>query len=124
MKLIQLAIGVILSIAGAASYAYGCSSLSSDVDDAQRYLKRASQESDLDGAKDYMRGARNSLDDVVSDARDCGCDSAASEFDEASTFSRRARDASDADDFNYQFGRAAKAYNSGVDAIRYCAKSR
>jgi len=124
MKIIQLATGLMLSICAATAFAYNCSNLASDVDDAQRYLKRASQESDLNGAKDYMRRARNSLDDVASDARDCGCDSAASEFDSASTYARRARDASDADDFSYQFGRAAKAYNYGIAAINRCARSR
>ena len=124
MNIIQLATGVFLSISATTAFAYDCSNLSSDLDDAQRHLKRAAQESNLDRAKDHMRKARYSLDDVASDARDCGCDSAASEFDSASTYARRARDASDARDFNYQFGRTAKAYNYGIDAIDQCARSR
>lgn len=124
MKMIQLMICVIFSIAATTVYAYKCSNFASDADDAQRHLKRASQESNLNEAKDYMRKARNSLDDVVLDAKDCGCDSAASEFDSASTYSRRARDASDAQDFIYEYNRAVRAYNDGIDAINRCARPR
>ncbi len=124
MKIYQLAACVTLSIISSACFAYSCSNTSSDVDDAQRYLKNASQAYDLDSAKSYMRRARNALDDVVNDVKDCGCDSAASEFDDASTYSRRARDASAADDFNYQFQRTVKAYNAGISALNTCARTR
>ncbi len=71
-----------------------------------------------------MHRARGALGDVVSDVTDCGCSDAASEFDDASTYSRRSRDANDADDFNYQFSRAARAYNDGIEALNWCVRHR
>jgi len=100
--------------------AYSCEMLSSSIDDSRRWLKRAAEETDLDAAKDYMRKAKNSLEETASALRDCGCDFAASEFDDASTKARRARDATDVEDFSYQFDRAVKAYNAGLEAISSC----
>ena len=102
------------------AFGYGCSSLSSDIDWAKTYLDRAAKEQDFDSAKDQMRRARNALDDVANDARDCGCNSAYGEFDWASTYARRARDASDPDDFEYQYNRTVRGYSSGIDALNSC----
>lgn len=100
--------------------AYSCDSLSYAVDQSERWLKRASRESDLDSAQHYVRKAQNSLEEAAYAARDCGCEYAASEFEEAATKARRAKNASDVDDFLYQFRRAVRAYNSAIDAISSC----
>jgi len=74
----------------AAASADDCSSILSDLNDAERYLRRASEETDSDSAKDYMSRARNALEEVAAGAEDCNCDDAASEFEDAATRARRA----------------------------------
>ncbi|MBP6962678.1 hypothetical protein KBB49_04030 [Candidatus Saccharibacteria bacterium] len=101
-------------------FAYSCDTLPSSIDDSSKWLKRAANETDFDSAKNYMRKAKNSLEEASYGARDCGCDYAASEFDGASTKARRARGASDVDDFNYQFSRAVKSYKAALDALSLC----
>ena len=123
MKKTFTALLALACVYSGAAFGYGCSSLSSDLDWAKTYLDRAANERSFDSAKDHMRRARNALDDVANDARDCGCNEAYSAFDWASTYARRARDASDGDDFVYQYNRAVRGYNSGIDAINRCARN-
>lgn len=118
----QSAVVIMFIALNGTALASDCSNISSYIDDAERYLKRASNESSLESAKDYMRKVKNSLEEASTAARGCGCDSAASEFDDASTKARRARNAGDAGDFIYQYNRTVRGYNSGIDALNNCAR--
>lgn len=102
------------------TFAYGCSGILSDVDDARLYLQRAAKEQNLSNAQDDMRRARGLLDDASLSANDCHCNAAAAYFDEAAIYARRARDAENRNDFGYQLRRTINAYNSGVDALDFC----
>jgi vacuolar-type H+-ATPase subunit E/Vma4 len=100
--------------------AYTCDMLSFNVDEARSKLKRATNETDLESAKDAARRAKNALEEAAYSARDCGCDTAAMEFDSAATKARRARDASNADEFVDELNRAIRSYNSAIDFLRLC----
>lgn len=94
------------------------------VDDARTKLKRAANETDFEDAKDYARRARSALDDAAMAAMDCKCDMAYMEFDSAATRARRARDADDPEEFVDSLNRAIRSFNSAIEALRACGRTR
>jgi hypothetical protein len=97
-----------------------CDMLGMNVDDARTKLRRASDETDLDAAKDYARRAKSALEDAAMSAMDCRCSMAHIEFDNAASYARRARDAGTAEEFVSALNRAIDAFNSALNALRSC----
>lgn len=101
-----------------------CSMLSYAVDDARTRLKRTANETDFEDAKDSARRAKSALDDAAMAAMDCKCDMAYIEFDSAASRARRARDADDPDEFVDSLNGAIRSFNSAIEALRMCARTR
>lgn len=104
--------------------ASNCGMLSFAINDARTKLKRASNETDFEDAKDYARRARSALDDAAMAAMDCKCDMAYSEFDTAASRARRARDADTGEEFIDSLNRSIRSFNSALNALRACASAR
>ncbi len=114
-------ISMALCLAFSDAYGVTCDMLVMNVDDARTKLRRATNETDLDDAKDYARRAKSALDDAAMSAMDCQCHMAYMEFDTAASYARRARDADSAGEFVDSLNRAIRAFNSALDALRPCA---
>jgi hypothetical protein len=101
-----------------------CSMLSYAVDDARTKLKRGRQWNNFEDAKDRARRAKSALDDAAMAAMDCNCDMAYTEFDTAASRARRARNADNPEEFVDSLNRAIRSFNSAIEALRVCARTR
>jgi hypothetical protein len=108
----------------ASSNAISCRMLWYSVDDARLQLRRATEESDLEQAKDQARRVKRALDDSAMGAMDCGCTSAFTAFDEAATNSRRARDADNSEEYVDYLNRSIRRFNAALEELRACAPRR
>lgn len=114
----------ILLMISQVTFAVTCNMLAFNIDDVRTQLRRASNESDFEYAKDYARKARSAFDDASMSAMDCGCLNLQFELDDGSTASRRARDASDYGDFAYNLKKAISSYNSSLELAKSCRPRR
>ena len=114
------AVASFIIIANSEGHASNCEMLDHAVDESRTQLKRASDEDNFNSAKDYMRRARNALDDASMGAMDCRCITAQIEFDDSATYAKRARDASSPKEFNNLLNRSIGSFNSALHALRTC----
>jgi hypothetical protein len=112
--------GVAFCLASSDVCAVTCDMLGMNVDDARTKLRRASDETDLDAAKDYARRAKSALEDAAMSAMDCRCSMAHIEFETAASYARRASDAGTEEEFVDSLNRAIRAFNSALSALRAC----
>ena len=70
---------LLLSVISPSALASDCNMLSSNVDDARTRLKRATNETDFESAKNYARRVRSALEDAAMSAMDCKCNAAYNE---------------------------------------------
>ncbi len=104
--------------------AQSCNSLSSYVEDARDYLRKAQRDSNLNSAKEYARRAKGELEDAETAANSCRCGNAASDFDDAARHARRARDASSSEEFADELRRSVRDFNSALDNLKGCVRRR
>lgn len=117
-------LALLLSVISPSALASDCNMLSSNVDDARTRLKRATNETDFESAKNYAKRVKSALEDAAMSAMDCKCHAAYNEFTTAASYARWARDANDPEAFVDALNRAIGAFNAAIDALHNCARRR
>ena len=95
-----------------------CDDAYSAAADAYSYARRGYRSGNLDDIQRYARRAMNSADEAMSYASDCNCDDAYSAADDAYSYARKAYRE---DDFDYAESYIKKAMNSADDAMSYAS---